>query len=131
MDYDKAMAWAAVLRTDEFEQGMGNLTSRSQNKDRDCCLGVECKLAIKDGLHLDVVEMPNGTVYYNGRGDFLPLKVLEWGDFKDFDTGFNIEVFEPTGEYSETIRYSLSSLNDAGLTFSQIADLIERFWDQL
>src|SRR5512138_3712325 len=123
MNYEKAMERFAALRSGKFKQGRGALT----REQFDCCLGVACKGAIKDGLSLNVEAYLN-AVQYDGTTYYLPLKVQEWGEFNSRNPEFYVDSFT---EFMEPSVYRLSDLDDDGFTFDQIADLIECFWYQL
>lgn len=131
MNYEKAMAWVAALRSGEFKQGSGKLTKIKFGKETNCCLGVECKLAIRDGLSLDVNYCPNFRgfqfIKYNEQEDYLPQEVITWGEFNSYNPEFSF--VDARDEHIH--HYYLSDLNDDYFTFNQIADLIERFWEQL
>ena len=101
-----AKAWVKALRSGKYKQGRGAL----RTGDMYCCLGVACELA---GAK---TEKPNDlTVPYGYDGIFftLPVSVQEWLGVK---TG--------TGVYGKE-EYDLSSDNDGGKTFEEIADIIE------
>jgi len=137
--------WVAALRSGEYVQGTGQLLeiSRVDGEHRWCCLGVLCNLFVEDeGYDIDwdlddygdqfnrysinvnteceVSYLPqfvadkmgmgtngelNQTVYQNSAG--------EWGT--DFDSRFS-------SEYDNLI-----DLNDQGVSFSVIADIIEKY----
>lgn len=123
---DNAKALVAALRSGRYTQGKGRLTSITPEGDhRDCCLGVACKLAVEAG----VIEAGTqdrfglgewGEIKYD-KGDgshenaILPEPVRAWLGFRDAGGSFNDE-----GE-----GRALSGLNDEGVSFDKIADLIE------
>lgn len=89
--------WVAALRSGDYAQGANAL----RTQDVFCCLGVLCDLSGKTYAHSDL---------------FLPYDVLRWaGLFSN----------SPRVLYQGSSR-ALVYLNDKlGLTFNQIADLIE------
>lgn len=127
MNQEVKAAWVSALRSGEYEQGIAAL--RSGNKF--CCLGVLCDIAIKQ-FDLDVeVEHKEGcsdptccnSFEYDGEGSFLPPSVQDWAEMPD-----KIGKLETPVDFSGATGgrlFSLYAANDAGLTFEQIADIIE------
>jgi hypothetical protein len=127
-------AWVAALRSGEYEQGTGRLASFSrgpEKKERFCCLGVLCEVAIKsadDSPIRRVKEKLFGsqgtTVYfYDGETSHLPLRVTTWA----WGGGLRSKVSygDPAVMYEGDVM-SLSILNDKyHLNFDEIADIIE------
>jgi hypothetical protein len=129
--------WLAALRSGEYVQGQSLLKTPDGNY---CCLGVLCDLARKAG----VVKVKNVTTDYgdevapmvitdtyfisatdpNDKSDIdLPGAVQDWAGLDSS----NPRVIDTNSSY-ESKNELLSSLNDSGRTFEEIADLIE---DQL
>lgn len=105
-------AWVQALRSGEYKQGNGYL----HYGDTYCCLGVACDLAVKDGVEMDVdADDDEGAVAYDGAAVIPPSKAQSW-----------LGLSDPYGRYmrDDKIHY-LTSLNDAGTPFAEIADLIE------
>jgi len=102
---------AEALRSGEYKQGAGFLSRDGKY----CCLGVACEVAIKSGLSVEVV-IDTGIspkVWYDNEAHYLPKSVQKFFGFTS-----------PYGEYGP--GRSLPGDNDTrGLTFSEIADLIE------
>jgi hypothetical protein len=109
--------WIAALRSGEYRQTTdGNL--------RDsygwCCLGVACDVAVRHGITSEP-KMADGECLFEGDATAsLPPSVLEafgihsdLGDFRDTTLELGGEV-------------SLSSANDQGVSFAEIADFIEQ-----
>jgi hypothetical protein len=101
--------WIKALRSGEYEQGIHALRSG----DRYCCLGVLCDL-YDSKLWFNVRD----NYSYMNADDLLPDEVVNWAEL-DSDNGVFI------GDSGE--KQDLSTLNDTGKTFSQLADLIERY----
>jgi hypothetical protein len=108
--------WVEALRSGEFEQGQGALCRDGKY----CCLGVLSELAVREGE----AERWEGiaserTLFGRKRGDrsssFLTSSVMRWAGLDTIDPQV---TYEGEGDY-------LSSLNDSGRTFPEIADLIE------
>ena len=109
--------WVDALRSGEYEQGTGCLKNSSGKY---CCLGVLCDLAAKEGIVRERWERGSSFTqlqyYYDGESSFLPKSVSKWADLDD--------ILEQV-EYKDSARI-LYTLNDVvGLTFDEIADLIE------
>ena len=118
MNKDIKKAWVAALRSGEYEQGKNYLHT---SDDKFCCLGVLCDLAVKAGK----VEMtpphstPAPVAYRYNRSFAMPPSVVqEWAGLEDADPYVDWSGGEG--------NYTLSSLNDLGTSFSDIADLIEK-----
>lgn len=117
MKKDIKEKWVAALRSGEYEQGHGALNTN----DRFCCLGVLCDLAVDDGVTMAVetvwTEEEGAEVRYDGHMDWPPNAVLAWADLDTDDPSV------PDPETGTLAR--VSRLNDGGLSFNEIADLIE------
>ena len=107
--------WLAALRSGEYEQGTQMLCSI---ENQFCCLGVITDLYIKE--HEGEAWEINSSTFKNfyGNSTYLIPKVMDWTNLKEFNPSIVLE----SGE-----RKTLSDLNDKGYTFSEIADLIERY----
>ncbi len=99
--------WCSALRSGEYSQ------SRYQLRDDRgfCCLGVLCELAVK----AEVIPPANSRGFYENECSFLPEKVSTWAGLET-----TVAVVDQCGWL-----VLLSSLNDGGMTFGEIADLIE------
>ena len=91
--------WIAALRSDKYEQGRGAL----RTGDAFCCLGVACHLEDKFGWQSTSI------------GGNLDRKSWQGRNAKTLELPF-IDI-SPAG--------ALSTMNDSGATFAQIADFIE------
>lgn len=120
MNPERKAEWVAALRSEKFLQGMGVLVSvDTDGKVRHCCLGVLCELAAMAGA---ATRHPGG---FYGNGDecrfTLPQSVQEWaGITTEVDEDSLIPACPRAG------GLELSELNDTGVGFSEIADIIER-----
>lgn len=117
MNKEIKQLWVAALRSGEYQQGYGYL-----NRNGDfCCLGVLCDLAVKAGLPLDInkdiQEFGVIVVKYDGCAGILPSAVTTWAEIPYH--GGDVFVDEDFN------RAALTSMNDYGLTFPQIANVIE------
>lgn len=113
---DNARMWVAALRTGKIPQGYGHL----ERKDRLCVLGVGCKLASQVGITKRSIDPNDPKIVQYGttslNDDVLPKEVQTWlglasgyGRFKD----------------AQGFETSLIRLNDMGLTFTELAAIIE------
>lgn len=116
--------WVKALRSDEYQKGTGYLrVNADDGVARFCCLGVLCEVA---GLQ---TMGDNGTpVYVDDLGSSsntrLPYGFAEYLGIHE--AGKLREEISPT---RNRIFDSLIDINDeAGLTFAEIADIIEREW---
>ncbi len=106
-----------ALRSGEYTQGRGFLTQiLYDGSEQDCCLGVGCKVAIKNGADIAVTTQDGVTIrYYEGEGR-LPPKA-----FEDF-YGFNSSFFFRDSVYNGPLPF----FNDAVCSsFDEIADMLE------
>jgi hypothetical protein len=133
--------WVAALRSGAYAQGVGRLkgpAGTGGGKASYCCLGVLCELAVKDG----VIEppRPRGGKFgsrrdwiYQGEGildeswSVLPITVAKWADtpLPVTPSPYGCDVFVGVETGDEPIP--LSGMNDAGASFEEIADIIERY----
>jgi len=120
--------WLKRLRDPNAKQGRGAL----KNKDGAmCCLGELCEIAVEEGIA--TVEFSRGYEYINdnitfmgahtyivddeGQCSLLPEKVKEWAGLKSTS---------PSVVIGDDPYKALSALNDNGMPFTEIADLIEK-----
>lgn len=101
--------WLEGLRSGKFKQGktgkLSQIHPTFESEERlDCCLGVYCILR---EVPSEEVRVPNGDVcvLYAGEAHYLPNYL-------------QLELPRP-------IQYFFASLNDAGFTFEQIAEIVE------
>jgi hypothetical protein len=127
MEKEKAELWISALRSGEFRRGRYRLESQ----DEFCCLGVASYLAYKAGACERLSERERfGSRWVYGVGEDtsttgLPKVVHEWLGLKQPFTG---NVFFPSsGGSAVGLNDDLYSPED----FSLIADLIEKYWEEL
>jgi hypothetical protein len=138
--------WTNALRSGKYRQGHGVLTQMRkvdivlQKEQRlDCCLGVLCDLAVREGVIPAPTVDPGGVHIYGVENDrsrvALPYVVMRWAGLSEQDEhGFNAtEVLLPQpvpfksdrdADEAAGARY-LTGANDDGYTFPEIADIIE------
>jgi hypothetical protein len=116
MKKEIADKWVAALRSGKYQQGTGALNSNN----RFCCLGVLCDISGVGAWSADF----NGTFYiipddqFEDSSDiYLPHGVMEWAEMDDAEgyVGFDTS---PGPSH-------LTGMNDSGMTFEEIADVIE------
>lgn len=125
------LMWAEALESGEYEQGRGLLTERfPDGVERDCCLGVLCKLAIKAGVKVEVEVRPTSDDDDAGEGGSRleydlnfgvpPESVARWAGLRPTQDP-TIAVPRPIGANLTTC----TELNDnREWTFTQIAAAI-------
>lgn len=134
--------WLEALRSGNFGQCPGKL---ADGKGNHCCLGVLSELAVQEGVVTKEVEehtyetldgeiRVGHTVHYGHylASNYLPREVAEWA-FEEFDPNSayweNPRVKDPrpaTHPLHSGENTDLANLNDEGLTFHEIADVIEK-----
>lgn len=108
---ENAKQWVAALRSGEFKQGAGRLR-KAENY---CCLGVACELYRRqDPAGHQWTEVLKEVFNFMDKADSLPEPVRLW-----------LGLTQPSGAYTADISISLAGKNDEGVTFTELADLIE------
>lgn len=121
-----AERWVQALRSGQYKQGQGELHPDPESY---CCLGVLCDLyrveqgkgewvAKPNGQELGMFRAPNEDITEIETA-VLPEVVKDWAGIQDF-----------AGEIAGTSD-SLAGLNDEGMGFPELADLIEKNWEVL
>jgi hypothetical protein len=103
--------WVNALRAGDYQQGIGQLRTKD---DKFCCLGVLCNIYAQE--HPDEVKDQFNKEVLFDKSALPPGVVVEWADLdcNDPDVCFNKKTAP------------LSSWNDYGKTFKQIANMIEK-----
>lgn len=129
MNPDIKAEWIAALRDPEAKQTTGVLNRIAEGVEDfergrpvgNCCLGVLCEIAVKHGVtERGEPDEGRGVVGYRD-GDYfetgvLPTAVRNWSGLTDF----NPDVLTSDGSMS-----TLATLNDRGMSFADLADLID------
>lgn len=112
-----AILWTAALRSDQYKQAVEFLNDGQGF----CCLGVLCDLHRKAAPENRWVE---GS--YFDEDTELPEEVRQWA-------GMNGRGALPEAVYlnDQSSGNHLALLNDKGMMFKQIADVIEKYKDAL
>lgn len=104
--------WLAALRSGEYKQTRDVL----RDDDGFCCLGVLCDLhAQETGMQWGEAGGVNLIYPYGDSRETLPAVVAEWADLYDGDPAIPGRDFK-----------TLGGLNDAGYSFTELADIIEK-----
>lgn len=105
--------WVEALESDKFTQGRGLLHTPSGL----CCLGVACYLLEKKGVLTKTILKEDNVVRYGIEENpaLLPKEAIEY---------MGVESSSPQVLTMDLCHVSLSSLNDNGMTFKEIAQII-------
>ena len=128
MNPEVKQKWIGALRSGKYEQGSEKLRSPNGY----CCLGVLCDLYVKEnnkewnfnGYDEDGDETnPHPMDYwcFDGEYEFLPQSVMDWAKLYLRNPILRVDDNDEMFEFNEEV----STLNDEGYSFSEIADLIE------
>lgn len=107
--------WTTALRSGKYKQGKGGLCRDGKF----CCLGVLCDLFVREQQEIKPSNSNRWSQHHSNRyvlfGEYaiLPIEVMNWAGLE---------------EQNPHIPFvgSLASTNDRGMSFSAIADLIEK-----
>lgn len=134
MKIDIAKQWVDALNSGDYKQGQGKLHATDIKGDcLYCCLGVLCDLFMQqnpDELEVQVVTRKSDAfpqhfqmlsigddslTVYNNESVVLPLRVREWAGMHD-----------ELGRFTDAshAQDSLAELNDHGMSFANLADVI-------
>jgi hypothetical protein len=116
MRKDIAMEWADMLESGIIKQGKNSL----ENKGKYCCLGALCRI-LEKRVNIDVDDIDSSNVCFNGEYAYLPKEVINYTGMKSDDGEFTVN----------DSTYRLSSLNDGGKSFKEIAQIIRENYKQL
>lgn len=115
--------WVEALRSGKYPQAKAAL----RNKYGYCCLGVLCDLAIEEGIGHWGEKCGESDVYpfitdnaSESEWEVLPISVQEWAGLEDR----NPTTMTKDRPYKSVRPLRLSALNDDGVSFNKIADLI-------
>jgi hypothetical protein len=115
--------WVSALRSGKYKQGNGALRNI---KDEFCCLGVLCDIVAPEKW-----ELNNKTLLYgiDNKSKYLETAVL-FSEIREL-TGVELTCVGEYGEFEGSVSYNnidhdnLVSLNDEGMSFEEIANVIE------
>jgi hypothetical protein len=109
MNQEIKARWVEALRSGKYKQGKGTLRTLNNQY---CCLGVLCDISGLSDWESHINQ--DAYSYCNVLG-VLPDLVMQWADLGRRDP------------YIDASGVSLSGVNDFGLSFSEIADIIEEY----
>lgn len=121
MDKELAFKWADELESGNSLQGRRSL----EWEGRRCCLGVLARMQCKNDPSRVSVSKVSGKTFFDERPGLLSDRLKIETGIKT-DNGIIYSLRDRSG-----FPVSLAELNDLGLTFSQIADLIRYFYEEL
>lgn len=107
--------WVDALRSGKYSQ----TKKRLHDENGFCCLGVFCDLIDPNGW-VETKDDCNSVFYFNGERSYLSFQVAEKIGINR--SGNLIKSIKCRNGYFE---FNLANLNDAGCTFSQIADFLD------
>jgi len=122
MNQEIKAKWVAALKSGKYPQGAFKLNSRGSY----CCLGVLCEIAKEAGIVDSRLNITNVTEYfsttdvYQGDDTILPRVVADWA---------GLETCSPDVDVTASItaaRRPLTTVNDRGVPFTEIAEMIDR-----
>lgn len=120
--------WLAALRSDKYLQGQNYLQYQTADgKIRYCCLGVLCEIVDVKPVKFGVIS----AIFQDHDAEDLPMLAAQRAGLNQRDPFIHLAQMgwhspnEDTGIAPE--GYTLANLNDSGLPFPQIADVIEFF----
>lgn len=127
--------WTEALRSGEYKQTTGYL----RNEDSFCVLGVLCDLHAKEtgnrwtpNSYLNSRGEDERLDHYMGCSAQLPSAVRDWAELSAIDPVVCFEGEDAIAYWGNCAdKYDrktyLSVLNDMGYSFSQTADLIDKY----
>lgn len=128
MNKDNIRTWIHALESGKYLQGSGHLHWQQEVEDTDCylneycCLGVACVLADLEPTNMVGSAMAYGLEEQTG---LAPRETMEWLGLRHIaGVGGDVQVIDNVGNVS-----TVSSLNDRGLSFKEIAALLRREFD--
>lgn len=117
MNKDVMTKWVAALRSGKYKQGQKALCTTTNKY---CCLGVLCDISGLGKFGLNDTY-PNLKVYL-GQASAVPKPVQAWAGLQSSAGYFPKRVQRKT---------CLRRMNDDGFSFEEIANIIEKHWEEL
>lgn len=120
--------WVGALLSGEYKQAQEVLCLR--DGETMCCLGVLCDLYLKENKRSWADEGEEHLYFPATASRFehevLPAEVMEWSGMETEMGKFDCDVPNPVNEFNTNV--SLAELNDKGMTFKEIAVLIDKYF---
>lgn len=117
MDKKTKKQWVTALRSGEYEQGKSWLRRENNGTERFCCLGVLCDL-VEPGQWRNTDGMGS---WRNGCGLDADASMPRPSVQERFGLDKNLER-----KATESVADALARMNDAGKSFAEIANWIEK-----
>ncbi len=132
MKKEIAERWIDKLRNGNIPQAVGHL---GITNGRRCCLGVLCDIAVEDGIIGTLNSGPSkDTIGYGPSKDTIGYSVLYGTKLSDMELPEEVvewaEMNSNCGEIASN-GATLAAMNDNGIPFTAIADIIEKNADKL
>lgn len=126
------LKWTSRMRSGTIHQTRKHL---GRNDGSRCGLGVLCDLAVEEGIIAPPRKYhtnagPRGCVVYDGSRHNLPAAVVNWAGLKTSYAQYPGEITPGRG-CTESGLPSIALDNDSGVSFSELADIIEQHLDAL
>ena len=116
--------WVEALRSGKYKQTSGSL----HDDNGFCCLGVACEISGLGEWERDAI-FGNQTDYrYMGKTGSLPAPVAAWLGLTSKSPTWDEGKWSESGNITDDMDDNLAVRNDEGVTFAEIADIIERVW---
>ena len=145
MNKEIADKWIAALRSGKYKQGKGNLkTVDEDNNESFCCLGVLCDIAPKELAEFETKKDPESRNIFNSRyikdkmhgglrSCSLPESIKEWAGMFDCSGRLRDHKKYIATKNEDQEKYAVIwALNDdVGMSFEEIADIIEEKWEDI
>lgn len=118
MKKEIADKWVQALKSNKYSQTKGTLKDSYGY----CCLGVLCEISkISDWKLIDNHHISKYKYNDSSMIGLLPEEVRKWADIKTTDGTF----------IQNNKQLILTTLNDDGVSFNEIADIIEKNWESI
>ena len=119
--------WVKALRSGKYKQTKGQLVRECGDDKTYCCLGVLCDLVRNDdqlggtGLQMECNDAL--TIHPNGEsGGVIPFVTRKYLEIREGNPTLG---FVGRADTKYNYIQTLANLNDNGMSFDQIADIIE------
>lgn len=127
--------WTAELRSGNRVQATGTLEVVENGVKEQCCLGVACDIfADTLGLHVEKIEgwrVDAVVTSYDDETGVLPNSVRDYLGLEDSNPLIELPLTPEQREQAifdgKPIHTGIANLNDGGMSFEQIADVIDYF----
>lgn len=127
-----AKKWVARLRDPETKQAQEILGMSDGSR---CCLGVLCDIYAEEVEGAQwTTDVVSGYRFIDKRREptnaYLTADVQQWAGMTH-PSGILPEEFTTTRDGEKGLSSSLAGLNDGGWSFTRIAEVIDKHWEEL